>query len=37
LPTYLKAGFTVYDEKVIDQMIPKDMTFNHIKRKASHG
>jgi len=24
LPIYLKAGFTVYDEKVIDQMIPDE-------------
>jgi len=26
LPTYLKAGFTVYDEKIIDQIIPDDIT-----------
>ncbi len=26
LPTYLKAGFVIYDEKIIDQPIPDDMT-----------
>lgn len=26
LPTYLKAGFVIYDEKIIDQIIPDDMT-----------
>ncbi len=26
LPTYVKAGFAVYDEKIIDQIIPDDMT-----------
>jgi len=31
LPTYSKAGFTIYDEKIIDQVIP-----HAEKRKADH-